>query len=82
MLGKRSLPEKPTHNMRWTQLVGSLKLQVSFAEYCLFYRALLQKRHIILRSVLIVATPYVHMPGKGVHIYICIESNDCLKCPL
>ena len=30
-----------------------------FAEYCLFYRALLQKRPIILRSLLIVATAYV-----------------------
>jgi len=28
----------------WLRLVGSLKLQVSFAEYHLFYRALLQKR--------------------------------------
>jgi len=37
-----------------------LKLQASFAEYRLFYRALLQKRHIILRSLLIVATPYQH----------------------
>jgi len=46
-----------TH-MGWLQLVGSLKLWVSFAEYCLFYRALLQKRPIILRSLLIVATPY------------------------
>jgi len=45
--------------MGWLQLVGSLKLQVSFAEYSLFYRALLQKRPIILRSLLIVATPYV-----------------------
>ena len=27
--------------MRWLRLVGSLKLQVSFAEYHLFYRALL-----------------------------------------
>jgi len=27
--------------MGWLQLVGSLKLQVSFAEYHLFYRALL-----------------------------------------
>jgi len=34
-----------------------LKLYVSFAEYGLFYRALLQKRPIILRSLLIVATP-------------------------
>jgi len=45
--------------MGWLRFVGSLKLQVSFAEYCLFYRALLQKRPIILRSLLIVATPYL-----------------------
>jgi len=31
----------------------------SFAEYSLFYRALLQKRPMILRSLLIVATPYL-----------------------
>ena len=31
---------------------------ISFAEYSLFYRALLQKRPIILRSLPIVATPY------------------------
>jgi len=37
---------------------------VSFAEYCLFHRALLQKRPIIWRSLLIVATPYTYM-------YIC-----------
>jgi len=41
-----------THNrqltdMWWLRIVGSIKSQVSFAEYCLFYRALLQKRHII-----------------------------------
>ena len=48
-----------TH-MKWLQLVGSLKLQVSFSEYSLFYRALLQKRPIILRSLLIVANPYLH----------------------
>jgi len=44
--------------MGWLQLVGSFKLQVSFAEYSLFCRALLQKRPIIWRSLLIVATPY------------------------
>jgi len=33
-------------------------LQVSFAEYRLYYRALLQKRPIISSSLLIVATPY------------------------
>jgi len=45
-------------DMGWLRLVDSLKLHVSFAEYRLFYRALLQKRHIILRSLLIEATPY------------------------
>jgi len=40
------------------QLAGSLKSLVTFAEYSLFYRALLAKRLIILRSLLIVATPY------------------------
>jgi len=34
----------------WLQLIGSLKLQVSFAEYSLFYRALLQKRPIYKMS--------------------------------
>jgi len=35
-----------------------LKITGSFAESSLFYRALLQKRPTILRSLLIVATPY------------------------
>jgi len=34
-------------DMGWLRLVGSLKLQVSFAEYRLFYRSLFQKRYII-----------------------------------
>ena len=45
--------------MGWLRLVGSFKLEVSLAEYSLFYRALLQTRPIILRSLLIVATPYL-----------------------
>jgi len=36
----------------WLRLVGSIKLQVSFAEYSLFYRALLQNTPIILSSLL------------------------------
>ena len=44
--------------MGWLRLVGSLKLQVSFAEYILFHRALSAKRPAILRSLLIVATSY------------------------
>ena len=35
-----------------------VSLCLSFAEYSLFCRALLQKRPIIIRSLLIVATPY------------------------
>ena len=49
--------------MGWLRIVGSLQLQVSVGEYSLFYRALLQKRHIILRSLLIVATPYESIGG-------------------
>ena len=43
--------------MGWLRLVGSLKLYVSFAEYRLFHRTLLQKSPMILRSLLIVAIP-------------------------
>jgi len=45
----------------WLRLVGSIKLQVSVAvaEYCLFYRALLQKRSTILSILLTGATPYL-----------------------
>jgi len=46
-----------TNDMGWLRLVGSLKVQVSFAEYSFFHRDLLQKRPEILRSLLIVATP-------------------------
>jgi len=55
--------------MRWLRLVGSLKWWVSFAEYSLFCRALLQKRPTILRSLLIIATSYhqylIHNGGTG-----------------
>jgi len=48
--------------MGWLRVVGSLILYISFAEHCLFYRALLQRRPIILKSLLIVATPYQISP--------------------
>jgi len=44
--------------MGWLLLVGSLKLQVSFAKEPCERDNILQKRPIILRSLLIVATPY------------------------
>jgi len=46
--------------MGWLRLVGSIKLQVSFAEYRLFYRALLQKRPVILSIQLTEATPHMY----------------------
>ena len=49
--------------MEWLRLVGSSKLYFFFAEYHLFHRALLQKRPVILRSLLIVATPYLERYG-------------------
>ena len=53
--------------MGWLRLVGSLKLLVSFAEYSLFYRALFEKWPIILRSLLIGATPYYIMSRLKTH---------------
>ena len=56
-------------SMGWLQLVGSLKLEVSFAKEpnkrddILQKRpiiCILQKRRVILRSLLIVATPYYY----------------------
>ena len=48
-LQKRRYSAKDRHKvtMGWLRLVGYLKLYVSFAEYRLFYRALLHKRPII-----------------------------------
>ena len=63
-------------HMGWLQRVGSLKLQVFFAEYRVFYRALLQKRPMILRRLIIVATLYntcVHTYNTCVHTY-----NTCV----
>jgi len=45
-------------HMGWLRVVGSLNSKVLFAEYSLFCRALLRKRLVIVRSLLIVATPY------------------------
>jgi len=57
-------PKTVADSMEWLRLVGSLKLRVSFAECSLFYRALLQKRPVILWSLLIVVsiTPYTQWP--------------------
>ena len=49
----------PQYAMGCLRLSGSLKTQVSSAEYRLFDRALSHKRPVILKSLLMVATPYV-----------------------
>ena len=49
----------PTSGMGWLWLVGSIKLQVSFAKEPYKRDDILQKRPIILRGLLIVATPYI-----------------------
>jgi len=53
--------------MGWLPLVGSLKLQVSFAKEPYKRDDILQTRCIILRSLLIVVTPF---SGQSIYIYI------------
>ena len=55
---RESRRERENDRKGWLRFVGSIKLQVSFAEYGLFYRSLLQKRPIILSILLTEATPY------------------------
>jgi len=47
--------------MGWLRLVGSLKLCVSFAKEPYKRDYILQKRHLILRNLLIAATPYMYI---------------------
>ena len=68
--------------MGWLRLVGSSKLKVSFAKYSLFYRAPLQKRPWILRSLGIVATPYQSAvrPKRNQHSISCYHSSVINVC--
>jgi len=56
--------------MGWLRLVGSLKLLVSFAKEPYQRDYILQKRPIILRSLLIVATPYTINYESCTHVLI------------
>jgi len=66
--------------MGWLRSVGSIKLWVSFAEYCLFYRALLQNRPMILSILLTNATSY--LDSVTLCLLQCVLQNllQCLKC--
>jgi len=68
----------------------SPKKVISFAEYRRFYRALLQKSPIILRSLLIVATPYglnhFTLVTESRHMYVSVldyfvHVSESLCCP-
>jgi len=58
--------------MGWLRIVGSLRIKVSFAKEPYKRDYILQKRPIISRSLLIVATPYAHMYTPTYeHVGIC-----------
>jgi len=57
-----------------------LEKYVSFAEYSLFYRSLLQKRHAIWRRLLIEATPYALSVNASGHLCEWVVSNISVCC--
>jgi len=63
----------------FTDVVAQLKLYVSFAEYSLFYRALLQKRPIIYRCVCELCNydeyMYVHMYTMNICVFTCVHTH-------
>jgi len=62
-------------DMGWLQLVGSLKLQVSFVKQPYKRDDIPQKRPVILRSLLIVATPYQKSSGMRTFWYVDIQKD-------
>jgi len=60
----------PDNNVGWLRSVRSFKLQVSCTEYCLFYRALLQKKPIILSILLTEATSFYTYKGIMSHMWM------------
>jgi len=77
-----------SRDMRWLPLVGSLTLQVSFAKETYKRDYILQKRPIIWRSLLIVATrydeyelmlPHTHKHRDMTHSYDRIHSDDMTR---
>ena len=76
----------PSANRR-NPLVGSLKIWVSFTEYHLLHRALLQKRHVFLGSLLTIGLDihmytciyHIHL-HLYIHMYTCIHDINLHKC--
>jgi len=66
----RRQPIRMQQAMGWRRLVGSIKSQVSFAKELYKRDDILEKRSIILKSLLIVATPYTNR----VYIWRCLDA--------
>jgi len=65
--------------MEWLRSVGSLKLYVPFAKKPYKRDDILQKRPIILRSLLVVATPTIHIHiCTSTHAYI--QAQHVIQC--
>jgi len=69
-----------SQTMGWLWLVGSLKLYVSFAKEPYKREDILQKKPMILRSLLIVATPYVQLNIMGVSTHIANDVVAIMMC--
>ena len=66
--------------MGWLRLVGSLRLYVSFAKEPYKRDDILQKRHVILRSLLIVATHYPSRASNSLEVKIRFaEMEKCVR---
>ena len=89
-ISQRELTCANVHSYRLQGIYGVatisklLKFMGLFCENSLFYRALLQKRPIILRSLLIVATPYLDIDVVTIDSYSALiqrtYSNVCSYC--
>jgi len=65
--------------MEWLRLVGSLKLLVSFAKLLYKRDDILQKRPVILRGLLIVATPYENQKPQSILGQPSVERLLCIS---
>jgi len=78
-LGLRHPVRLTPSDVGWLQLVGSLKPQVSFAKEPYQRDDILQKRRTNLRSLLIVATPYLfsyHVHTGTFHFVLYTNTSD------
>ena len=78
---KNACFQQYTEAMGWLRLVGTLKLHVSFAKEPYTRDDILQKRPLILRSLIIVATPYNILPphtSATLCVAVCCSVLQCV----